>query len=244
MKDRVVLVTGGAGNLGQAVTRAFLAAGAKVAVPFYKTDQPSALDSIRGEFGDRLLAFALDLTTERGAEQAVRQVTEWGGKIDSVAHLVGGYVGGSRVTELPIESWNRMVELNMTSAYLVARFAVPVLLESGGGSFVFVSSRAAFDGRQGQSAYAATKAGLLSFARAVAEEYADEGVRANIVVPDTIDTEDNRAANPDANHERWVKPEEIADVIVFLASEQSRAINGAAIPVYGSGAKAGRGRGR
>jgi NAD(P)-dependent dehydrogenase (short-subunit alcohol dehydrogenase family) len=244
MKDRVVLITGGAGNLGQAVTRAFLGAGARVAVPFYKTDKASALDAMKGEFGDRLHSFALDLTTERGAEQAIQQVREWGGRIESVVHLIGGYAGGSRIAEMPIETWNRMVELNMTSAYLVTRFALPGLIGSDGGSFVFVSSRAAFEGRANRSAYAATKAGLLSFARAIAEEYADEGIRANIVVPDTIDTEDNRAAQPKANHSKWVKPDELAQVIVFLASDASRAINGAAIPVYGSGFRKGGGRSR
>src|SRR5690606_7428623 len=126
-------------------------------------------------------------------------------------------------------------ELNMTSAYLVARFALPSLIEGGGGSFVFVSSRAAFEGRSNRSAYAATKAGLLSFCRAVAEEYGAEGIRSNTIVPDTIDTPDNRAAQPDADYSRWVKPQSIAEVILFLASDASRAINGAAIPVYGSG---------
>jgi len=235
MKDRVVLVTGGAGNLGQAVTRAFLAAGARVAVPVYKTDQIAALESTNAEYQGQLFTFALDLTTERGAEQAIRQVVEWGGRLHSVVHLVGGYSGGTRIAELPLELWNRMVELNMTSAYLVARFALPSLIEGGGGSFVFVSSRAAFEGRSNRSAYAATKAGLLSFCRAVAEEYGAEGIRSNIIVPDTIDTPDNRAAQPDADYSRWVKPQSIAEVILFLASDASRAINGAAIPVYGSG---------
>ena len=232
MKDKVVLVTGGAGNLGQAVTRRFLAAGARVAVPYYKTDQTTTLDALKGEFGDQLLAFALDLTTERGAEQAIRHVVEWGGKLSTVAHLVGGFTGGTRTADTPYEAWTRMVDLNMTSAFLIARFALPQLLSGGGGSFIFVSSRAAFEGRGNRSAYAATKSGLVSFAKALAEEYGREGIRSNVVVPDTIDTEDNRTAMPDADHRRWIKPEAIAEVIYFLASDVSRAINGAALPVY------------
>ena len=233
MKDKVVLVTGGAGNLGQSVTRRFLSAGARVAVPFYKTDQPSALDPLRAEFGDRLHAFALDLTTERGAEQAIRQVQEWGGKIASVAHLVGGYSGGTKIADTPLGIWSRMVDLNLTSAYLVARFALPKLLDAGGGTFVFISSRAAYEGRAGQAAYSATKAGVTAFAQAVAEEYAASGIRSNVVVPDTIDTADNRRAMPNADPEGWTKPEAIADVVYFLASDDSRAINGAVVPVYG-----------
>lgn len=232
MRDKVVLITGGAGNLGQSVTRRFLSAGARVAVPFYKTDQASALDSLREEYGDRLLAFALDLTTERGAEQAIRQVREWGGTLSAVAHLVGGYSGGTKIADTPLGIWSRMVDLNMTSAYLVSRFAAPKLVEGGGGSFVFVSSRAAFEGRATRAAYSATKAGLVSFAKALAEEYGPSGVRANVVVPDTIDTDDNRQAMPNADPRGWTKPDSIAEVIYFLASDESRAINGAAVPVY------------
>lgn len=235
MKDKVVLVTGGAGNLGQTVTRLFLQAGARVAVPFYKTDQPSGLDPMKGEFGDRLHAFALDLTTERGAEQAIRVVVEWGKTLSSIVHLVGGYTGGTKIAETTLDVWKRMVDLNMTSAFLIAHFGVPKLVASGGGSIVFVSSRAAFEDRSKRGAYSATKAGLVSLSKAVAEEYGDDGVRANVVVPDTIDTEDNRRSMPDADHTRWIQPESIAEVIFYLASDKSRAINGAAVPVYSPG---------
>jgi NAD(P)-dependent dehydrogenase (short-subunit alcohol dehydrogenase family) len=235
MKDKVVLVTGGAGNLGQAVTRTFLEAGARVAVPFYKTDKPSALDELAGERRGRLQTFALDLTTERGAEQAVRQVVEWGGKLNSVVHLVGGYAGGSRVADTPLELWARMVDLNMTSAFQVAKFSLPRVIQDGGGSLVFVSSRAAFVGFSGHAAYSATKAGLITLAKAIAEEYGRDKIRSNAVVPDTIDTEDNRRSQPGADPSRWPSPEEIARVILFLASDASSVINGAAVPVYGSG---------
>lgn len=233
MEDKVVLVTGGAGNLGQAVTRAFMEVGARVVVPVYKTDHAASVEALKKEFGDRFHSFALDLTTERGAEQAVRQAVEWGGKLSAVAHLVGGYAGGARLADTPLEMWSRMVDLNMTSTYLIARFAIPQLLKAGGGSLVFVSSRAAFEGRANRAAYAVTKSGVVSMAKAVAEEYGAEGIRSNVVVPDTIDTEDNRLAMPDADFSRFISPESIARVIVFLASDDSRSINGAAVPIYG-----------
>lgn len=235
MNNKVVLVTGGAGNLGQAVSRAFLEAGARVAIPVYKNDHTSALDQLKSDFGDRVHSYALDLTTERGAEQAVRQVKEWGGSLSAVAHLVGGYTGGTRVADTPIEVWNRMIDLNMTSAYFIARFAIPELIAGGGGSFVFVSSRAAFEKRNERAAYAATKAGLISLARAIAEEYGQDGIRSNVVVPDTIDTDANRAAMPTADRGTWIKPESIARVILFLASDEARAINGASVPVFSPG---------
>jgi NAD(P)-dependent dehydrogenase (short-subunit alcohol dehydrogenase family) len=233
VNDRVVLVTGGAGNLGRVVTSAFLRAGARVAIPLYKTDQAGTLDRLKQEHGGRLHTFGIDLTTERGAEQAVQQVVEWGGRVDSVAQLTGGYIGGSRLAETPVEAWDRMMDLNLKSAWLVSRFALPRMVQQGGGSLVFVSSRAAVRERSGHGAYAVARSAVITLAEVIAEEYAAEGVRANVVLPGTIDTEANRLASPDADHSRWTPPEQIAEAIVFLASSASAAINGAAIPVYG-----------
>ncbi|HEV2146678.1 MAG TPA: SDR family oxidoreductase [Longimicrobiaceae bacterium] len=233
MNDTVALITGGAGNLGRAVTRTFLENGARVAVPFYKTDQPDALDALRGEFGDRLFPIALDLTTERGAYAAVEQVLEWGGRLDTVAHLVGGWRGGMPLAETPIEVWDRMMDLNLKSAWLVARAAVPAMVRGGGGSLVFVSSRAARAGRTGHGAYAVAKAAVITLAEVLAEEHRADGIRVNAVLPGTVDTEDNRRAMPDADHSAWTAPEEIARVIHFLASDAAAAVSGAAVPVYG-----------
>lgn len=232
MTDRIVLVTGGAGNVGRAVTRAFLASGDRVAVPVYKTDAPEALDELRSEHHDRLHPFALDLTTERGAEAAVREVVEWGGRLDVVVHMMGGYSGGTPLGETPVEAWQRMMDLNLNSAFLVTRFALPRMQEVGG-SFVFVSSRAARQASPGQAAYAVSKAGLLTLAEAIAAEYGAAGIRANAVLPGTVDTPANRRQMPDADHARWTDPAEIARVILFLTSPAAAAINGAAIPVYG-----------
>jgi NAD(P)-dependent dehydrogenase (short-subunit alcohol dehydrogenase family) len=233
MNHSTVLVTGGAGNVGRAVTRAFLEAGARVAVPLYKTDQQNALDPERAEHGDRLLTFALDLTTERGAEAAVRDVWDWSGRLDSVVHMIGGYTGGTRLGDTSIEAWDRMIDLNLKSAYLVARASLPRMLEARRGSFVFVSSRAARSGRGGHAAYAVAKSALVTFAEALAEEYRDDGIRCNVVLPGTIDTPGNRRAMPDADTARWTQPEEIARAILFLASDDAAAINGAAVPVHG-----------
>ncbi|HET8656640.1 MAG TPA: SDR family oxidoreductase [Longimicrobiaceae bacterium] len=233
MSDSVVLVTGGAGALGQAVVQAFLERGARVAVPFYKTDVPTALDSLPAERRERIHSFALDLTTERGAEQAIRQTVEWAGRLDVVAHLVGGYSGGALLGKTSVESWDRMMELNLKSAWLISRFAIPRMLEGGGGSLVFVSSRAARQDRGGHAAYSIAKAGLLVLAEAIAEEYRDQGIRANAVLPGTIDTEANRRAMSGADHGQWTSPAAIARVIAFLASPEAEAVNGAAVPVYG-----------
>lgn len=233
MNERVVLVTGGAGNVGRVVASSFLRAGARVAVPLYKTDQAGALDRLKSEHAGRLHTFGIDLTTERGAKQAVQQVVEWGGRIDTVAHMTGGYIGGSRLADTPVDAWDRMMDLNLKTAWLVSRFALPRMIEQGGGSLVFVSSRAAVHDRAGHGAYAVAKSAVITLAEVIAEEYSAEGIRANVVLPGTIDTEANRLASPEADHSSWTPPEQIADAIVFLASSASAAINGAAIPVYG-----------
>jgi NAD(P)-dependent dehydrogenase (short-subunit alcohol dehydrogenase family) len=233
MSDSVVLVTGGAGNLGRAVTDEFLRTGVHVAVPVYKTDHPSALDELRASHGDRLHTFALDLTTERGAQEAVERVVEWGGRLDAVAHMVGGYSGGSRIHETPADAWDRMIDLNLRSAWFVTHFALRPMLERGGGSFVFTSTRAALRGRGGQAAYSISKAGLITLAESIAEEYRDEGIRANVVLPGTVDTPANRRAMPDADASRWTAPQEIARVVVFLSSPDAAPVSGAAVPVYG-----------
>lgn len=233
MNEPIVLVTGGAGNVGREVTRAFLERGARVAVPLYKTDRPEVMDLLRAEHGERLFAFALDLTTERGAEAAIRDVVEWGGRLDALVHMIGGYRGGTLLADTPVELWDRMLDLNLKSAFLVARTAIPAMLAGGGGSLVFVSSRAVRQRRRERGAYAIAKAGLLTLVEVIAEEYRAQGIRANAVLPGTVDTEANRRMMPDANHDNWTKPAEIARVILFLTSPASEPINGAAIPVYG-----------
>lgn len=216
MSESVVLITGGAGNIGRTVTRAVLASGARVAVPVYKTDRPDILDELKREFEDRLLVFALDLTTERGADEAIKEVEEWAGRVDALVHLVGGYVGGMRVDATPVEVYDRMMDLNVKSAFLVARAALRSMLPEGGGSIVLVSSRAATDSPAGHSVYAAAKSALLALAEGMATEYRDEGVRVNVLLPSTVDTEANRAAMPHADTSGWTRPESIAEQIVEL----------------------------
>lgn len=216
MSEPIVLITGGAGNIGRIVTRAVLAAGARVAVPTYKTDRPDILDALKREFDDRLFVFGLDLTTERGADEAIREVVEWAGRVDALVHLVGGYAGGMRVDATPVEVYDRMMDLNVKSAFLVARAVLGRMVEGGGGSVVFVSSRAATDAPAGHAAYAAAKAALLTLADAMAAEYRDDGIRVNVLLPATVDTEANRAAMPGADTSGWTLPEVVAERILEL----------------------------
>jgi NAD(P)-dependent dehydrogenase (short-subunit alcohol dehydrogenase family) len=146
---------------------------------------------------------------------------------------MGGWVGGARLADTSLGVWEAMQSLNLTSAFLLTRAAIPRMIEGGGGSLVYVSSRAAREKRAGNAAYAVSKAGLLVLAEAIAEEYRDVGIRANAVLPGTMDTPANRRSMPSADASKWTAPDEVARVILFLASPGSAPVNGAAVPVYG-----------
>ncbi|HYH81982.1 MAG TPA: SDR family oxidoreductase [Longimicrobium sp.] len=229
----VAFISGGAGNLGRAVTAAFLDAGWRISVALHHTDRKDALDPLLKAHPGRVSTCMLDLATERGADSAIRQTVQWGGRLDAVIHLMGAYHGGAKVADTTQGVWDAMITVNLTSAFLLARAAIPRMLEGGGGALVFVSSRAAREKRSGNSAYAVAKSGLLVLAETIAEEYGDEGIRANAVLPGTIDTPANRQAMPDADASKWTPPDEIARVVLFLASPDAAPVNGAAVPVYG-----------
>ena len=226
--ERVALITGGSGALGRACVEAFLEDGWRVAVPMHRS--AGRLGEIARRHGDRLTWFEADLANEEGAERTVDRTCEWAGRLDAVVHTVGGYEAAPSVQETAVDAWDRMMDVNLRSAFLVARAALPRLREDG--TLVFVSSRAALRGRKGNAAYAVSKAALLTLVEAIAEENKGHA-RANAVLPGTIDTPANREAMPGAAHHTWTAPEEIARVILFLSSPASAPVSGAAIPVYG-----------
>jgi NAD(P)-dependent dehydrogenase (short-subunit alcohol dehydrogenase family) len=229
VRDRTVLVTGGTGALGTAVVEVFLDAGWRVVCTWVLPHEHERI----GE-RDGLELVRADLFHEQEVTAAVRQAaaTE-GAPLRAVANLVGGYLAGPRVDETTLEEFEGQLRLNLRPTFLVTRAALPALVEAGGGAIVCMSARAAERPFGGAAAYASSKAAVRTFAQAVAVEYRDDGVRCNAVLPSVIDTPANRAAEPDADHSRWVQPAEIARVILFLCSEDSAPVSGAAIPVYG-----------
>jgi NAD(P)-dependent dehydrogenase (short-subunit alcohol dehydrogenase family) len=155
------------------------------------------------------------------------------GRIDILLTLVGGYVGDLPVTQLSEATWDHMMSLNLKSAFFCCKHVVPVMQRSGGGRIVTVSSRAAIKVFPGISAYAVAKAGILTFTETLASEVLKDNITVNAILPSVIDTPANRKAMPGADYFAWVKPEEIARVLLFLCSDASREITGAAIPIYG-----------
>jgi NAD(P)-dependent dehydrogenase (short-subunit alcohol dehydrogenase family) len=228
MADRTALVTGGTGALGSAVVHTLLEAGWRVVVTWVN---PKELERVSEREG--LVLVEADLFDEQAVERAVAEASgEPAAPLRAVANLVGGYAGGSHVHETPLEEFERQFTLNLRPTYLITRAALPRLVE-GGGSIVCVSSRAAIQPFPGAAGYIASKAAVIAFAKAVAVEYRDQGVRCNAILPSVIDTPGNRASQPDADHSRWVPPAEIARVVLFLCSEDSAPVNGAEVPVYG-----------
>jgi NAD(P)-dependent dehydrogenase (short-subunit alcohol dehydrogenase family) len=231
---RVALVTGGTGALGGAVTRRLLEDGCRVAVTCVH-DQP--VRSLRAELGEMaagLLVVEADVTNEASVGDAVAEVRRQLGPVEVLAHLVGGWHGGQAVHELSVETWRRMMDLNLTSAFMCCRAVLPEMLEAGWGRVVLVSSRTAKEGRVGQSAYGVAKEGVATLAEVIAEECCGSGVTANVIAPSVLDTPANRRAMASADYTRWVSPEVAAAMIAFLASDAAGTLRGAWLPVFGS----------
>ncbi|MBA3326949.1 MAG: SDR family oxidoreductase [Solirubrobacterales bacterium] len=224
------LITGGTGGLGVAVTEAFLKAGWRVVVPVF---HDAGRDRLAPH--ERLVLHGgADLMDEGSVREVVTLAAEDGGApLRAVANLVGGFAIGERVHATPIEEFEAQFRLNLRPTYLVCRAALPALMAAGGGAIACVSTRAALRPFSGAAGYIASKAAVLAFVDALATEYRDDGVRANAVLPSVIDTPANREAMPDADHDRWVAPAQIADVVRYLCSEEAGAVSGAHVPVYG-----------
>jgi NAD(P)-dependent dehydrogenase (short-subunit alcohol dehydrogenase family) len=191
-------------------------------------------ERIQAELGDlgQLELVEADLLAEGGADAAV-EVAMAEPPLTGLVNLVGGYAQGGRVHEAPPDEFERMLQLNVMTAYRTCRAAIPAMLEGDGGSIVCIGAKAAVDPFAEASGYITAKEAVIEFVRVLAVEYREDGIRANTVLPSVIDTPANRAQMPDADFSKWVPPVEIARVIRFLCSSDSAPISGASIPVYG-----------
>lgn len=231
IRDGSVIVTGGTGALGTAVVRDLLETDARVVATWVvAAERDRIADEFAGEA--QLELVEADLLSEGGADRAV-EVAMAEPPLAALAHLVGGFAAGGRCHECPPDEFERMLQLNVMTAFWACRAAIPAMLEGGGGSIVCVGAKAAVDPFPGAPGYITAKGAVIELARTLAAEYREDGIRANAVLPSVIDTPANREQMPDADHSKWVPPEEIAHVIRFLCSAESAPISGASIPVYG-----------
>lgn len=232
-ENSVVLVAGGTGGLGRAVTSAFLEEGATVVVTYRNQPEWEAFKSSASAHAGRLEGHELDVTDEAPVRQLVERVVSKHGRLDAMVNTVGGYAGGLKLWQMETKVFEQMLNLNLRSGYALSRAAVRAMLMQGRGAIVNVASKAAFDHAAGASAYAASKAAAVAMLDSLAADVKGTGVRVNTILPSIIDTEANRKAMPKADFTKWPKPRDIARVILFLCSDDAKAIHGAAIPVYG-----------
>jgi NAD(P)-dependent dehydrogenase (short-subunit alcohol dehydrogenase family) len=235
---KVVLVAGGTGGLGRAVSLAFVDAGAQVIVTFQR---PGDLDELKKTASAKLVeaegasleGFAVDVTDEAAVAKLMDGIVERHGRLDCLVNAVGGYAGGIKLWELETKVFDQMIALNLRAGFVLARAAARVMVKQGTGAIVNVAAKAAVDHAAGASAYAASKAAAVAMIDCLAADLKGTGVRANSIMPSIIDTPANRTAMPKADFAKWPKPEEIARVILFLCTDAAKLVHGAAVPVYG-----------
>ena len=230
LDGRVALVAGGTGALGRVASAAFAAAGARV-IATYDVDEEAA--AVRGTLPAGCELAKVDLTRADQVGPCVERVVAAHGRIDALLNLCGGFWGGVSIAETLEVELERMLELNLKTAFICARAVLPGMLARGAGRIVNVTARPALAGGAGVGAYAIAKAGVATLTRVLADEVRARGVTVNAIAPSVIDTPANRAAMPDADHASWVAPATIAAVLVFLASDAAAATSGAIVPVYG-----------
>ena len=222
-----ILVAGGTGGLGRAVSLAFLEAGATVNVTYRSPEEFDALKSSAGDHVAHLKGQDVDVLDEQALQAYVATL----GRVDALINAVGGYSAGAPLWEMDAQALDKMLALNLKTGYLLARTVVPVMLKQGHGAMVNVAATAAFNHMASAAEYVASKAAAVAMFNSLAADLKGSGVRANSILPSIIDTAANRQAMPDADHAKWPKPEEIARVILFLCSDDAKLVHGAAIPV-------------
>jgi len=225
MKGKVALVTGANGGLGAYVTQALLDAGATV-VGVSRKIQQSDFDS------PLFTALSAGISTAEGAKTAVDSLIARFGRLDILAHTVGGFAGGKSIAETDDATFQSMFDSNLNSTFYLLRAAIPAMRKTGNGRIVAIGSRAALEPGAGVGAYSASKAAMVSLMRTVALENKDVGITANVILPGTMDTPTNRRFMPNADFSKWVRPASVASLIVWLVSDAGKDVNGAVIPVY------------
>jgi NAD(P)-dependent dehydrogenase (short-subunit alcohol dehydrogenase family) len=228
--ERVVLVTGAAGNLGRAVAQAFAQRGAKLVLIDIRRE---SLEQAFGAEGDKRQYAALNLLDHAQVDAAIKQAVTRFGRVDALVNLAGAFRMGEPVHAISEANWNLLFDVNARTLLNMARAVVPRLLENGGGKIVNVGAFAAQKGAANMGAYIAAKSAVIRLTESMAAELREKNINVNCVLPTTLDTPENRASMPKADPARWVAPQDLAHVIVFLCSDAARAIHGAALPVTG-----------
>ncbi len=233
MDQPVAVVTGGTGALGRAVVPRLVRRNFRLAVTYIIPEEARGLEEEIELDEDRMMVRRVDTTDPEAVNVFMKDTVEAFGDINVLCSLVGGWAGGRDVAETDNVRFDRMIDLNLRSTFNTLRAAIPLMRDTDWGRIIAVGSKAAQDAPAGQAAFNMAKAGVEALIKSVARELQDTNVTANVILPTVIDTPATRAALPYADYITWPTPEEIAAVLDFLASPESKVITGAAIPVYG-----------
>ena len=234
LRGKVVLISGATGALGSAVTREFARTEARLALTGRSEQKLERLATEVGLPAERIFTAPADVTQADGVRDLVEAIVARFEQVDVLLNTVGGWSGGKPVGETPVEEWDRMLALNLRSAFILSRMLLPLMLESGWGRIVHISSKTAVTPRAKQAAYAVAKMGVITLTEVIAAEVKGTGVTTNVILPSIIDTPANRKMMPQADPGKWVEPERIAATMRFLCSGDAASINGARIPIYGA----------
>jgi len=234
LQDRVVLIGGATGGLGAGVVREFAQTEARLALASRSEEALDELTQDLGLPGDRVLTAVVDATDTASVEELVARVVNRFGGLDALMNTIGGWGGGKTVGDTPVEEWERMLTLNLRSAFLLSRAVLPPMLEAGWGRIVHTASKTAVAPPSKQAGYAVSKMGVITLTEVIAAEVRGTGVTANVVLPSIIDTPANRRIMSGADMSKWVPPQQIGAVMRFLCSDSAASINGAHVPVYGA----------
>jgi NAD(P)-dependent dehydrogenase (short-subunit alcohol dehydrogenase family) len=223
MQEKIVLITGAKGGLGTDITKAFLDSGA-IVVGVSRSIQQTDFSPLN------FAAYPADISQPQATRELVAKVIAKYGRIDVLVHVMGGFAAG-KVHETDDETWTRMRDLNLSSAFYIAREVIPHMRAAGGGRLIAIGSLAAVEPHAGIGAYVATKTALTALYRTIALENSDKNITANVILPGTMDTPTNRADMPNADPSKWVQPADVAKVVLLLAGDAGAQINGALIPI-------------
>jgi NAD(P)-dependent dehydrogenase (short-subunit alcohol dehydrogenase family) len=227
---RIVLITGGSGAVGSRLLNFFSSHGATT-IGTYRDEMSIEITLSKPEGID---LFRCNTMVNDDVTSLINTIAKKHGRIDILVNTVGGYLGGKSVVDLEEEEWNKMYGINLLSAFLITKHVLPLMLRSGYGKVVHISSYTGVSARGLDSAYSSSKAGLIRFVESVSKEVKDYNITVNCVLPSIIDTKSNRKMMPDANFKLWVKIDELVKIIAFLSSDDSRAMTGSAVPVLKS----------
>lgn len=231
--SKIVVITGGTGGLGTALVKRLISQDYRLAVTYLLPDEAQAFESEFEVDEEQIMLTRVDCTNAEAVNTYVKQVADKWGAIHGLCSLVGGWAGGRDIEETDDVRFERMLDLNLRSAFYAVRATIPYMKEADWGRIVLVGSRGAVDFFEAQGAFNIAKAGVAALGRSVATELDGTGVTANVLMPSVIDTPATRRSLPYADYVNWPTPDEIAAIAEFILGDDSGVMNGALIPVYG-----------